>query len=351
MKDQTHRSGDRFTYRVLLSAGITVLVVFVVLWLWYVAEALLLVFVGILLAVFLRGLAELLSAHAPVSVGWALALVVLAFFSGTGAGLWLLGPPIIDGINGLLDSLPQALARLDQSVRQYEWGQRILAHVAQMDRLLALAPETIARVTGIFSTAIGALISLFIITVTGLYVSAEPGVYINGIVRLVPPHRRMRARQIFTLLGHALRWWLVSRIASMLVVGALTWVGLLALGTPFALTLAMVAALLSFIPNIGPILSAVPAVLIGLTVSPTMALYVMLLYIGVQTIETYLITPLIQRSIIAMPPALLMTAQLAMGVPLGVLGLLVAAPLTLVLLVLVETLYIQDTLGESAETP
>lgn len=137
----------------------------------------------------------------------------------------------------------------------------------------------------------------------------------------------------------------------MLVVGALTWVGLLALGTPFALTLAMVAALLSFIPNIGPILSAVPAVLIGLTVSPTMALYVMLLYIGVQTVETYLITPLIQRSIIAMPPALLMTAQLAMGVPLGVLGLLVAAPLTLVLLVLVETLYIQDTLGESAETP
>lgn len=137
----------------------------------------------------------------------------------------------------------------------------------------------------------------------------------------------------------------------MLVVGAFTWVGLLALGAPFALTLATVAALLSFIPNIGPILSAVPAVLVGLTISPTMALYVMLLYIGVRIVETYLVTPLIQRSIIAMPPALLMTAQLAMGVPLGVLGLLVAAPLTLVVLVLVETLYIQDTLGESAEAP
>lgn len=107
------------------------------------------------------------------------------------------------------------------------------------------------------------------------------------------------------------------------------------------------AALLSFIPNIGPILSAVPAILIGLAESATTALYVALLYVGIQTVETYLITPLIQRSAVSMPPALLLVAQLVMGV----LGLLVAAPLTLVVLVLVETLYIQDVLGEPADVP
>lgn len=92
----------------------------------------------------------------------------------------MLGLPILDGFNGLMDYLPRALVRLDQYLRQYEWGQR------------ALAPETIARITGVFSSAVGLLVSLLVIVVTGLYFSAEPQVYIDGVVRLAPPDKRPR---------------------------------------------------------------------------------------------------------------------------------------------------------------
>lgn len=137
----------------------------------------------------------------------------------------------------------------------------------------------------------------------------------------------------------------------MAVVGILTWLGLVLLQVPLAMTLAILAALLSFVPNVGPILSAIPAALVGLAQSPTTALYVVGLYVAVQTIESYLITPLIQREAVLLAPALVLTMQLAFGLLFGFLGLLVATPLTVILVVLVKMLYLEDRLGEKVELP
>jgi predicted PurR-regulated permease PerM len=132
----------------------------------------------------------------------------------------------------------------------------------------------------------------------------------------------------------------------MIFIGLLTWIGLSILGVPLALTLGLIAGLLSFIPNFGPIISAVPALLLAFIESPTTALYVLILYIGVQLVESNVVTPLIERETVELPPALTIIFQLALAVMVGGLGLILATPLLAVIMVVIQMVYIQDILGD-----
>jgi predicted PurR-regulated permease PerM len=137
----------------------------------------------------------------------------------------------------------------------------------------------------------------------------------------------------------------------MLAIGILTWIGLSILGVPLALTLGILTALLTFIPNIGPVLSVIPAALLAFSQDPIKAIYVVLLYIGVQVIESNLITPWIERQTIKLPPALTISMQLILSIFVGGLGLVLATPLVAAGIVLVQMLYIEDILGENLTTP
>jgi len=165
----------------------------------------------------------------------------------------------------------------------------------------------------------------------------------------VPLPARPRAREVLAELKRTLGWWLLGRLCSMLVIGTATGVGLRLLGVPLALTLGLIAALLSFVPYIGPILAALPAVLIGLTQGPLQAFHVLLFYVGLQTLESYLFTPLVQRRAIALPPALQLAAQVLAGVLFGVIGLALATPLTAAGQVLVRMIYVEGMLGDRGE--
>jgi predicted PurR-regulated permease PerM len=145
-------------------------------------------------------------------------------------------------------------------------------------------------------------------------------------------------------------WWMVGRVLSMAVIGIATGVGLWLLGIPLAFTLALIAALLTFIPNIGPILAALPAVLLGLAQSPRTALYVVLLYSGIQAVETYVLGPVVDRRTVSLPPALTVIAQLLLVMVAGILGAALAAPLAAVVVVLVTMLYVHDVLGRDEAT-
>jgi predicted PurR-regulated permease PerM len=169
---------------------------------------------------------------------------------------------------------------------------------------------------------------------------------VRGITKLFPIEKRPRVREILYQIVDMLGWWLIGKAGSMLVIGILTWIGLWIIGVPLSLTLGLIAGLLSFIPNFGPILSAVPAILLGFIDSPVKALYVLILYIVVQLIESNLITPMIERRTVELPPALTIISQLALGVLIGGLGLVLATPLLAVVMVLVQTVYIQDVLGD-----
>ena len=129
----------------------------------------------------------------------------------------------------------------------------------------------------------------------------------------------------------------------MTIIGVLTTVGLWIMGIPLALALGIIAAIFTFIPNIGPVLSAIPAVLLGLIDSPQQALYIAALYVGIQTVESLMITPLIQRKTVSLPPALTLSAQVLLGVILGGLGVALATPMAAAALVLTRMLYVDDT--------
>jgi predicted PurR-regulated permease PerM len=146
-----------------------------------------------------------------------------------------------------------------------------------------------------------------------------------------------------------LSWWLIGKGASMLFIGVLTWIGLSIIGVPLALTLGLIAGLFSFVPNFGPILSAVPAILLAFIDSPTKALYVLILFVAVQLIESNLVTPLIERRTVELPPVLTIFAQLALTILVGAVGLILATPILAVVMVLVQTIYIQDILGDEPE--
>ena len=111
----------------------------------------------------------------------------------------------------------------------------------------------------------------------GIYLAAEPAIYLDGALRLVPPERRGHARDVLLAIGDALTWWLIGRFIGMAIIGVLTWLGLLFLGVPLALTLALIAAALTFLPNIGPVVSAVPAVLLALMQGPAQAGWALLI--------------------------------------------------------------------------
>jgi predicted PurR-regulated permease PerM len=347
--NRTSFEQDAFVGRVLVAVGITVFVVLLLLFVWQVIDVLLSVFAGILLTVFLRGLSEWTSKLTALSNGWSLAIVVLALVAIIGVSMWLLAPDVIDQVDQLSQSLPQSVQQLRQQIERYEWGRWILAQMPESEELVSYRADVVAGVAGVFSTTLGTLVNVAIILVIGIYVAVEPGIYTDGIIRLVPIGKRERAREILYEVGYTLQWWLIGRVASMAVVGVLTAVGLWLLGVPLALTLGLLAALLTFIPNIGPTLAVVPAALLALLQSPTKSLYVILLYLGVQAVESYLLIPLVQRQTVSLPPALTITAQVLLGILVGGFGLVLAVPLTAAVMVLVRMLYIEDALGDSID--
>ncbi len=343
-------STTEFTRRAGIILGLVVAVVLGLLFVGSALQVLLLVLAGVLLAVFFRGLGGWLGRHTPLSEGWGtlLALLaVLALLAGIG---WFLAPRIEEQAQQLSQELPQSAARVRQQLQQYGWGRDLLDQLtdeqALKNQFLNHKSSWLRNSLGVVSSTFGVLANLYLILFISAFVMAEPAPYRQGIVLLVPKRHRERAKQVLEQLRSTLFRWLLGKLFSMLVVAILTALGLWALGMPLVLTLALFAGLLSFIPNFGPLLGLVPALLLAFTQGSDMALYVAALYAVVQLVESNLITPLVQRRMVELPPALVIISQVIMGVFTGALGLLLATPIVAMMLVLVKMLYIHDVLGD-----
>jgi predicted PurR-regulated permease PerM len=338
------------TKRTLIVASAAAAVIALLLMVWQVAQILLLIFASILSAVFLRAMSEWISRNTDLSVTVSLNLVVLALLGGSVLILLLYGPDIAEGFYQLSRKLPSTLDRLRTSLGQYAWGPLLLDTLSQVGNALT-DPRQLGKIAGIFSTAFGAVASFLIVIVLGLYFAAEPKIYLDSTARLFPQPRRARVYEAFDRIGQALRWWLAGRFAAMFAIGLLTFIGLAVLGVPFAFILSLLAAILTFVPIIGPLISAVPAVMLGWAESGSTALFVVVLYTVIQALESYWITPYINQKVVSMPPAWLLTAQLIMAAGFGILGFLLAPALAVVAMVLVQMLYVRDVLGEPVELP
>ena len=312
---------------------------------WVASDVLLVLFAGVLFAVFLRGLSDPLSAHTGIGQGWTLAFVVIVLAATLALGGLLLGADLANQLDELVPRVRDTWEQARERLPRYEWGQALLA-----DDTGELSPEKagwLARVTsGIFSNTAGAVAGFLIALFIGLYGAVAPRTYRNGLLWLVPEPRRERSGEVLDAAGAMLRGWLIGAFVKMTIVGVVTTAGLALLGIPLALALGLIAFLFEFIPFLGPILAAVPAVLVALTIGPMEAVYVGLLYLGVQVAESYVLTPLIDQRSVHLPPALAITTQVLLGTLLGALGVVFAIPLTALGMVLVRMLYIEDFLGE-----
>jgi predicted PurR-regulated permease PerM len=383
-----------FARRALIAVGIALGVAALAVFLWYSMYALLLAFAAVLVGVLLRGAADWVATRSKIGRGAALIIVVLSLL-----GFFVLlgvfaAPSLVQQAEALVERVPQGLRQADEKLRSYSWGRRLLGEeppdaagagpatrpASRPSSQPASRPSTqpdppseaqpaaqptlvgkvvdagtgsaaVKQATRIINTVVTSVLTLFVVLVTGIYLAAQPGMYVNGVVKLAPHARRARYREVLARLGHTLRWWMIGQLVPMAVIGTLTAIGLKVIGVPMWLFLGLLAGLFNFIPNFGPLISGVPAYLLALSESPTKAMWVVLLYVIAQSLEGYVLTPLVQRRAVEMPPALLILFQVLAGLLLGALGVVLAAPLLAVALVAIRMLYVEDVLGDKADVP
>lgn len=308
-------------------------------------EVFLLAVASILLAVLLCAPARLLAAHTRIGHSWSVLIVTAGAVALLAALGWLLLPEVMDQLRQLVQRLPQALGHLRGELAGYDWLRPLIAQLPDARELVT--GENLRRLTGAFTTVFAVLGGLLVFAWLALFLAISPGLYRRGVERLFPPRHRPRVDDVLHQVHDALERWLVAKFLAMLLVAALITPGLWLLDIELALALGILSGLLTFIPNFGPIASAIPPALLGLmNHGPEKALWVVLLYVAVQAAESYAITPMIMKRVAHIPPALLLFAQLLMGTLAGILGLAVAGPLVLAGIEIVRAAYVEDVLED-----
>lgn len=345
------RRDPAFLRRVLIVYGVGAVFLLLCLLLWFAASALLLVFSSILVAVLLHDACAVLERHLQLSRGLALGLVVMLGLGVFALMGWLLAPQIAVQVNQLVSDMPMALQRVRDYLQSHPPLQEIVRTLPPPEQILKDASSLLTRAGTVFSGLLGVLGNIVIVLFVAIYLAYRPRTYTNGVLKLLPLQRRARGRAVLQELGDTLSLWLRGKMLSMAVVGVATAIGLTILGVPLALALGLVAGLLDFIPYIGPILAGIPAVLVAFSQGPSLALYVILLFVALQLLQGYLLLPLVERKTVSMPPALTITMQVLMGLAFGLAGIALATPLTAVVAVLIAMLYVEDVLDDRVKLP
>ena len=340
-----------FAQKVATACGLVVFTLLLLALLYYTFDVVMLVFAAALLAIFLAGLADVIKPYVPVGDGLRVLIVSVILLAVVGGTIAILSPSIAAQMQHLRDEVPKSALSVRDYLQRYSWGQTLIQQLPSIDYVKENVSFStlLSGVGGAFTSTIGALGNIAIVVLLAIYLASEPRFYSDGFIRLFPLNSRPRVREVLHQVYESLRWWLIGKFGSMLFIGFLTWVGLSILGVPLALTLGLLAGLLSFIPNFGPIISAIPALLIAFVDSPITALYVLILYILVQVVESNVITPLIERETVELPPALTVVFQLGLGSLVGGLGLVLATPLLAMIVVVVQSVYLQDILGDNVD--
>jgi predicted PurR-regulated permease PerM len=334
--------GQSLTRQILILAAIAALLALA----WVLWEVVLLAFAAAVLAILLRGFARNIERLLPLTPTWSLVLAVVIVLLVVGGAIMLFGVQVGAQIDTLFDALPRAWDAARERLREFgpigTWVDSL------GDKAFADGNIT-GRLTGFLSTALGIAADLLLILAGALYFAIQPAMYRDGLVVLFPPAQRAHASDALNRCGDALWQWMLGQLISMAIVGVLTTTALTLIGLPTALALGLFAGLAEFVPVVGPIAAAVPALIIALSQSYEMTLWVLAAFVVIQQVEGYVLQPLVQRRMVSLPPALLLFSIVAMAILFGGLGVVLAAPLTVVLFVLVREVYLRDTLGEKVK--
>ncbi|MFS8038363.1 AI-2E family transporter [Xanthobacter sp. AM11] len=290
-----------------------------------VVDVVLQVFAAVLMALALHALAEPFARITRCPERYAVFPVALLAFGGIGLTLYLFGSTIQAQVTELLNDLPTAWAAFERRFHLEGMGDDLLR------RAEAAAPSSdrvISAVQGVTTNVAQVLLGLFLVVVGGLYFAASPDLYRRLFASLWAPQDRPAVLRRLDVVSEDLRHFLKAQLIAMVVVGLLTFVGLTIVGVPSALALALFAGLAEFVPMVGPVMAAAPAVLIALTMGLDSGLWTLLVFVIVQQSESNVITPLLQQRMVSLPPAVTLFAVVAFGNFFGVMGVVLATPLT-----------------------
>lgn len=325
-----------FIRRVLIVVGILAFAAA----LYLLSDIMLLAFGSVLVAVVLRAIAQPIYRGTSLSRRLSLAaagLGVVVLLGGIG---YLFGAQINSQLATLIERLPAAAAELSKSQPFLSMSE--LVKGSSVGNLVASALSW-------GTTVFGALATLVVVVIAGVYMAIQPDVYRSGFVMLFPKRVQGKVSETIDDAGEALRLWLGAQLLAMILVGVLTGAGLVLIGVPSALALGFIAGMLEFVPIIGPVVAAVPALLLASTQSWEMVAWTLALFVVVQQIESNIIMPLVSGRAVKVPPAVGLFAVVAIGILFGPLGLLLGYPLAIVTDVAVRRLYVREMLGEKVE--
>ncbi len=394
-----------YTQKVCVAVAISVAAILLALFVYMTAEILVLLFAGLLFAVFLSAPSDLLAKYAHIKRVYALLVVLAGLTVVVSGGAYFMGFTVYRQTREPARTLPFALQQFEGDLHNMLPGKALeeattlptttsapapqdatqnavevmevyAAPASQAsdptprqwlaDRLIELRrsatdflmSESFVQGAGgvagnVVSSTLGIIGDIAIVFGVGLFFALNPGMYTRGLTNLFPIRRRTRVELVLSEVGSQLQWWFVGQMCSMVSIGILTFIGLSILGVPMTTTLAILAGLLNFIPNFGPILAAVPAVLVAFAphaqqtgLNPSLALYTIIMYVVIQMLEGWVITPFFQQRAVELPPALIVIAQVLFAMLLGPLGLILATPMLAATLVLLRMVYVEDILGD-----
>ena len=323
---------DPLTQREFLRAAVWTAVVLVPVLLWFLSQPLLLIFGGVVFASMLDGGTRLLGRILPIRRGLRLAIVAVL------VTLFILGFFAIAGaqIAGQAQTLQQVV--MNQADRALNYAHR-LGVVPANSGVGGVARQlmgSLGKVTAALGTALGAVSSMAMIVVIGLFVAMEPRLYERGLAWMLPMGKRGDFYRTANVMGHTLRRLMAGRLVGMAVEGVFVGIALTIAGVPMAPLLGILTGLLAFLPNIGAIVSGALIVLVGFSAGSTTGLWACAVYAAVQMFDGYVIVPMVARRSVDLPPALVLGCQLLMGALFGILGLALADPLVAMTKVLLE---------------
>ncbi|MFK4723571.1 putative PurR-regulated permease PerM [Bradyrhizobium niftali] len=348
LRDDSTGQPENDARRSMLATGLTLLAACVCLFLaWQTVSSLLLIFAGVLFAAFLDACARALAPVLPLNRAWRLTLVLLLFSALSGFGIvWGAGKLpeqtrlLLKVMDSQIDVLQEHLLSYGVDLLGPEWGRDFAQWLfSDQGRFLSHAQFLLGGASTLLT---GALVILFL----GILFAFDPNSHRDSLVMLVKQSYRARTRAVMDEIGTVMRLWLVGQFIRIILMTLWVWVALYLIGLPGPFVLGLQAGLSNFIPYLGPIVAAIPIALVAMPLGSSLLIWAVLIYTIIQSVEGYVIGPLIQRQAVEIPPAWTLVAIVMLGALFGVLGIALAMPLVAIGRVAIIRFYVEDYLGD-----
>ena len=334
--EETTKKESSYSFKVWQTAAILFLFITIVLIVRIAFSVMLMGLAGVLIAIYFHGLADIIQMKTKLGRNWAMLIstvgtvIIICFL------LWFIGGKVQTQITELANTLPKTVRTVKDKLAESPLGKKVLDYSSGNN-----SQKLVDTAEAFFNTTFGVLGDLYIILFLGLFFTADPSTYKNGILALVPKDRKHQYQNIMNRISSSLKGWLKGMVISMILITFMITIGLTIIGIPATIVLGLITGILVIVPNFGPLIAMIPGVLLAFTVSTNTAVVVALLYIISQTIVSSIVTPLLQKRIINLPPVLTLMSQLIMGTLSGVLGIILAVPLLAILIILIDELYLK----------